>query len=187
MGLATTATRLEVALEWHDRWLTGGAITKTASLIAPPIEIDTSLRTISSPAANGVILSFRGPLLLGVNLDIDAINWSAIDAYRPQTQARTRLWFESSFLHRFPRNNFHVFASGTLDYFSTLYVPSGTNPIGQSTPGAGIISTLLEIRISTAVIFWNYRNPVGAIYSTYPGYVMPRLVNLYGMRWQFWN
>jgi hypothetical protein len=68
-----------------------------------------------------------------------------------------------------------------------MYAPSGTNPLGQSTPGAGIISTLLEIRISTAVIFWEYRNVVGAIYSTYPGYIMPRLVNLYGVRWQFWN
>jgi len=66
-------------------------------------------------------------------------------------------------------------------------VPSGTNPIGQTAAGAGTFSTLLEIRISTAVIFWQYRNPVGAIYSTYPGSTMPRLVNIYGMRWQFWN
>ncbi len=80
-----------------------------------------------------------------------------------------------------------MLASGTFDYFSTMYVPNGTSPVGQSTPGAGIISTLLEIKISSAVIFWQYRNPVGAIYSTYPGYVMPRLVNIYGMRWQFWN
>ena len=74
-----------------------------------------------------------------------------------------------------------------FDYFSTLFVPLGTSPLGQTSAGAGIISTLLEIRISTATIFWNYRNPVGAIYSTYPGYVMPRLVNMYGVRWQFWN
>jgi hypothetical protein len=186
-GLATTDMRLEVGVEWHDRWLTGGVVTRSASLIAAPVELDTTLRTVSSPAARGVILSFRGPLVLGVHLDIDAINWSVIDAYRPQTQARARLWFESSFLHRFPRNNFHVFASGTLDYFSTMYAPSDSSSIGQSTPGAGILSTLLEIRISTAVLFWNYRNPVGAVYSTYPGYVMPRLVNIYGMRWQFWN
>jgi hypothetical protein len=187
LGAASINTRLEVAVEWHNRWLTGGVVTRSASLEAPPIEIDTTLRTIASPAANGVIVSYRGPLLFGVNLDVDAINWSITDAYRPQTQARTRLWFESSFLHRFPRNNFHLLVSGTFDYFSTLYVPLGTNPVGQSSAGAGIFSTLLEIRISTATIFWQYRNPVGAIYSTYPGYVMPRLVNMYGMRWQFWN
>ena len=186
-GAATTDTRLEIGVQWRNRWLTGGVVTRTASLIAPPIEIDTTLRAIVSPKANGVIVSFRGPLALGVNLDLDAINWSAADAYRPQTQMRTRLWFESSFLRKFPRNNFHVFASGTYDYFSTLYAPSGTNPLGQKSPGAGIFSTLLEIRISTAVIFWEYRNPSGAVYSTYPGYVMPRLVNLYGVRWQFWN
>ena len=186
-GPPVTATRLEASLDWKDRWITGGVITRSAGMLAPPIEIDTTLRTVQSPAANGVIASFRGPLALGVHLDLDAINWSVIDAYRPQTQATARLWFESSFLHRFPRNNFHVLASATYDYYSTMYVPSGTNPLGQSTPGAGIVSTLLEIRISTAVIFWQYRNVVGAIYETYPGYIMPRLVNLYGVRWQFWN
>ena len=185
--MTTSDTRLEVALEWHDRWLTGGVVTRTASLVAAPIELDTTMRAVVSPAANGKIVSYRGPLLLGVNLDLDAINWSAVAAYRPQTQGRARLWFASSFLHRFPRNNFHLFASGTFDYFSTIYAPAGASPLGQSAAGAGIISTLLEIRISTAVIFWQYRNPVGAIYSTFPGYVMPRLVNIYGMRWQFWN
>lgn len=186
-GPPVTATRIEAALGIRERWISGGVITRSASTLAPPIEIDTTLRAVSSPAATGTIASFRGPLALGVHLDVDAINWNAIDAYRPQTEARGRLWFESSFLHRFPRNNFHVMASVTYDYISTMYVPSGTNPLGQSTPGAGIFSTLLEIRISTAVIFWQYRNTVGTVYSTYPGYVMPRLVNLYGVRWQFWN
>ena len=186
-GAATTATRLEAGIEWHDRWLTGGIVTRSAALVTAPIELDTTMRPVNTAAATGEIVSFRGPLAFGVHLDLDAINWSAADAYRPQTQARTRLWFESSFLNHFPRNNFHVLASGTFDYFTKLYVPLGTNPVGQSSAGAGIFSTLLEIRISTAVIFWQYRNPVGAIYSTFPGYTMPRLVNMYGMRWQFWN
>lgn len=186
-GAIATNTRLEVGVEWKDRWLTGGVVTRTASLVVPPIEIDTTLRTVLSPAANGVLVSFRGPLLFGVNLDVDAINWSVVGPYRPQTQARARLWFASGFLHRFPRNNFHLFVSGTFDYFSTLYVPSGTDPLGQNSPSAGIISALLEIRIASAYIFYQVRNPVGAFYSTYPGYTMPRLVNMYGVRWQFWN
>jgi hypothetical protein len=186
-GTATTNTRIEIGLEWKDRWLTGGVVTRSASLIAPPIELDTTLGTALSPAANGVLVSFRGPLVLGVNLDLDAINWSAAGPYRPQTQTRARLWFASGFLHRFPRNNFHLFLSGTYDYFSTLYVPSGTDPLGQNSPAAGIISALLEIKISSAYVFYQVRNPVGVIYSTYPGYTMPRLVNMYGLRWQFWN
>ena len=187
LGSPTTATRLEAGIEWHDRWLTGGIVTRSAALVTAPIELDTTMRPVNTAAATGEIVSFRGPLLFGLNLDLDAINWSAADAYRPQTQARTRLWFASSFLHRFPRNNFHLLASGTFDYFTKLYVPSGTNPVGQSAAGAGIFTTLLEIRISSGTIFWQYRNPVGAIYSTFPGYTMPRLVNTYGLRWQFWN
>jgi hypothetical protein len=46
---------------------------------------------------------------------------------------------------------------------------------------------LLEIRIGTAVISWETRNILAQIYETYPGYVIPRLVNLYGVRWEFWN
>jgi hypothetical protein len=187
LGAPTTATRLEAGIEWHDRWLTGGIVTRSAAIVTAPIELDTTMRPINTAAATGEIVSFRGPLLFGLHLDLDAINWNAADAYRPQTQARTKLWFESSFLHRFPRNNFHLLASGTFDYFTKIYAPVGTNPVGQSAAGAGIFSTLLEIRISTAVIFWQYRNPVGAIYSTFPGYTMPRLVNIYGVRWQFWN
>ena len=186
-GTTSTDSRLEIGLAMGNRWLTGGVVHRSARELAPPIELDTTLRAVASAAANGMLLSFRGPLALGINFDVDAIRWSVTDAYRPQTQARARLWFESAFLHRFPRNNFHVLASGTFDYFTTLYVPAGTSPLGQSTAGAGIFSTLLEIRIATAYIFWQYRNPVGAIYSTYPGYTMPRLVNMYGMRWQFWN
>ncbi len=93
-GLVATSTRLEVALGWRDRWITGGMVTRSASIVAAPIEIDTTLRAVEAPAANGIIASFRGPLLYGFHLDLDAINWSVIGPYRPQTQARTRILLE---------------------------------------------------------------------------------------------
>jgi hypothetical protein len=186
-GIAFTGTRLEGAVQWHDRWISAGLVTEGARTLYAPIELDTALRTVTTAAATGTIFSVRGPLLRGWQLDMDVINWSAAGPYRPQTQARTRIFFESSFLGRFPRNNFHLLLSGTHEYRSTTYVPLGVNPIGQQTPGASVISTLLEIRIATAVISWQFRNVVGTIYETYPGYVMPRLVNIYGVRWEFWN
>ncbi len=185
--LITAASRVEGALKWRDRWVGGGIITRGASTVAAPIELDTALRAVNVAASTGTIVTIRGPLLRGWSLDVDAINWAAADAYRPQTQARARLWFESSFLESFPRGNFHLSVAGTYEYRTAGYAPLGKNSIGQTTAGGSVISTLLEIRISTAVISWQYRNTTGTVYATYPGYVMPRLVNTYGVRWEFWN
>jgi hypothetical protein len=187
LGPVFAASRLEAALKWRDRWVSAGVVTRSASRLAAPVELDTALRAVNAPAATGTTFSLRGPVALGWALDVDVVNWDAAGPYRPQTQARTRLWFESSFLGRFPRGNFHVLAAGTYDYRSTTPVPLGTNPVGQSAGAAGVYSTLLEIRIGSAVISWQNRNMVGLPYETFPGYIMPRLTNVYGLRWNFWN
>ena len=46
---------------------------------------------------------------------------------------------------------------------------------------------MLDIRIGTANIFWYNRNYNGKVYETVPGFIMPRMVQLYGVRWTFWN
>jgi hypothetical protein len=186
-GLTFNSTRLEGAVHWRDRWISGGIVTEGARTLAAPIELDTVLKAVTTPAATGAIFSLRGPIGRGWQLDLDLIRWSTAGPYRPQMQTRTRLFFESGFLGRFPRNNFHLLVSGTHEYRTATYVPLGANSIGQTTPGASVLSTLLEIRIATAVISWQYRNAFGTIYETYPGYVMPRLTNIYGLRWEFWN
>ena len=55
--------------------------------------------------------------------------------------------------------------------------------------GSRVLSTLLELRIKSAYITWQYRNIIGngTPYALVPGYVMPRLTNLYGVRWEFFN
>jgi hypothetical protein len=53
--------------------------------------------------------------------------------------------------------------------------------------GYRTVSTLLQVRILTAEIFWNFRNILGERYSQIPGYRLPRLTNIYGVRWEFWN
>jgi hypothetical protein len=187
LGAPVFSSRAEVAVKLKGRWVGGGVITRGAGLLSPPIEIDTTLRAVSEPQATGTIVSVHGPLLLGWTLDVDAIQWNAAGAYRPQTQARTRLAFESSFLGRFPRGNFHLAVSATNEFRTTTYVPLGTFGTGQQTPSSSSFTTLLEIRIASAVVSWQYRNLTGKSYETYPGYIMPRLVNVYGVRWEFWN
>jgi hypothetical protein len=187
LGPAALSTRLEAGVRLRDRWFSGGLVTRGASLVAPPVELDSALGAVNAPAARGVIAGVHGPIWRGLALDLDAIKWSNAGPYRPQTEMRTRLWFQSSFLGRFPRGTFHLFVSATHEYRTTTFVPLGTDPTGQSTPGYSSLGTLLEIRIGTAVISWETRNILAQIYETYPGYVIPRLVNLYGVRWEFWN
>ena len=187
LGPAVTFSRLEAGVRLRGRWLSAGLVTRSVGLVAPPVELDSALYAVTSPASNGKIVDFRGELWRGFSLDVDAINWDAAFAYKPQTQVHTRLWFESSFLKTFPRHTFHLSVAGTYDYRSATYVPGPASPIGQTTRGAGALGSLLEIRIGTAVISWQTRNMMGEIFETYPGYVMPRLVNIYGLRWEFWN
>ena len=49
------------------------------------------------------------------------------------------------------------------------------------------ISTLVEIRIMTATISWQFRNFLGERYSQVPTFILPRQTNFYGVRWEFFN
>lgn len=53
--------------------------------------------------------------------------------------------------------------------------------------GYRTVSTLIQVRILTAEVFWNFRNLLGERYQQIPGYPLPRLTNIYGVRWEFWN
>ena len=53
--------------------------------------------------------------------------------------------------------------------------------------GYRTVSTLVQVRILTAEVFWNFRNLLGERYVQIPGYRLPRLTNIYGLRWEFWN
>ena len=55
------------------------------------------------------------------------------------------------------------------------------------TPTAKTLSALLEIRILRAVISYQQRNILGYPYSVIPGFDMPRVLAIYGVRWDFWN
>ena len=64
-------------------------------------------------------------------------------------------------------------------------VPEGATP--QASDQYRVISTKLELRLYDAVVSWQYRNVMGAIYAIVPGYTAPRAINYYGVRWDFFN
>ena len=52
---------------------------------------------------------------------------------------------------------------------------------------AKTLSALLEIRIMRAVVTYQQRNILGYQYQVIPGFDMPRVLAIYGVRWDFWN
>jgi len=187
LGPAYSSARLEAAFKFRDRWISGGIVSRSAQSMLPLIEMDTSLRRFTVPAATGVTVGVRGPVWRGWELDIDGTSWQDGAPYRPQQQLRTRLWFQSWFLGRFPRKNFHLAVELTNDYRTAAYLPAAGNLFGQTSRGGNIWGGNVEIRISSAVISWQYRNMAGYQYESVPGYLMPRMLNIYGVRWEFWN
>jgi hypothetical protein len=188
---ASTTSRFsssaDVAVNLFGAWASVGARRVGPGSVLAPVEIDSTAAGAELIEATALAASVNAPIWRGWHAQTDVTIWSAAESFRPQRQARSRLWFESNFLKQFPNGNFHVLAALNHDYRSQFYVPKAGDTAGQSTPAFSVFGTLLEIRISNAVISWDYRNMAGFNFETYPGYLMPRITNVYGIRWQFWN
>jgi hypothetical protein len=177
----------DLAIRWRARWI-GGGVVKLASASVPGLgEFDSTAGGATSPAGTAFKVSATGPVWRGWMASSEFTRWAASSSYRPQTEAHSRLWFASSFGNRFPKSNFYLSAGLIHDYRSQLYVPKGSDPIGQFAGAYSVFGTQLEIRIASAVISWDYRNIAGTNFETFPGYLMPRIASVYGIRWEFWN
>jgi hypothetical protein len=112
--------------------------------------------------------------------------WDEGGPYRPRYQSRVQLYLATRWLSRFPSGNFGFLASGIHDYKSEVCFPTAGGTC-QSTAAVGVISTLVEIRILSAVLSWKFTNTQLAVYDRVPGFRMPRGTQFYGVRWEFYN
>ena len=190
-GIDSTAAHFgaeaDVAVQMWGRWVRAGVVRASALAVAAPIGLDTAMRNVAIPAGTGVLVGFDGPLAYGFRLHTDAINWNGATTYRPQTEVNSRVYVDANMADRYPQAKFRVLAALTHQYRTAFYVPQGADGLGQSAAGYSVIGTLLEIRIASAVISWQYRDIPGTSYYTFPGYLMPRITSVYGVRWEFWN
>ncbi|HKY98234.1 MAG TPA: hypothetical protein VJL35_10295, partial [Gemmatimonadaceae bacterium] len=56
-----------------------------------------------------------------------------------------------------------------------------------TTNSSNVVSALLEIRILRGVATYQVRNILAQNYEVFPGFFMHRALNIYGLRWEFWN
>jgi len=183
---APVFSRIEAGLRARDLWLSGGVMHRDAVEVDPVAIVRSATPLRSDSAATGAFATIRGRVWQAVYLDAHAVRWSdTTGAYRPQYQTRTELYLSTSLLDRFPTGNFHIRASVVHEYRSTLLWPD-TSGFTRVT-GYRVFSTLLQFKIVSAEVFWNYRNTFDARYAEIPAYRRPRLTSIYGVRWEFWN
>jgi hypothetical protein len=182
---STLAWRGELGLRVHRAWLTVGRVSRdTADLIAP-IVFDTGFRGASVGAAAGTTIGLRGRVWKDVGLDVSAIKWDSAGPWLPQYETRSQLYVNTAWRRRFPTGNFNFLAAITHEYRTAAYFPIDNAVLASSQYRAW--GFLLEIRLLTATLTYQYRNLLNEEYTQVPGFLMPRPAQLYGIRWQFFN
>lgn len=179
------ALRTEAGVRAGRLWFTLGALRRDTSFLPAAIAFDTSFRSGAQGASNGLFATLRGKFYRDVGLDISATRYESAGLYRPQYETRSRLYLDSDMRARFPSGNLNILLSVTHDYRSEALFPTATEVLESSqyrTWGAE-----LEIRLLTATISFQYRNFLGAEYQQVPGFTMPSVTSIYGVRWTFIN
>jgi hypothetical protein len=184
--LATTTTvRGEAGLRILGPWISAGMITTDKTQGLAPLVYDTLLLPTPAGRATARTISIRGPLGRGFGIDSWFAAWDQAREYQPKYQSRSEINFTNNFIKRFPRGDFEVHAAGVYEYRESTIFPLAAGDVRS--PTAKTLSALLEIRILRAVVSYQQRNILGYPYSVIPGFDMPRVLAIYGVRWDFWN
>ncbi|HEX9606242.1 MAG TPA: Plug domain-containing protein [Gemmatimonadaceae bacterium] len=183
--VSTTSSRGEVGLKLFGPWISAGLLTTDRTPGLAPIVYDTLLLPTGPGRISARTASIRGPIRGGFGIDAWVIKWDPNGPYRPQYQSRSELNYSNNFAKRFPRGDFEVRAAGIFEFRGHTNFPLSAGDI--ETPIAKTLSGLLEIRIMRAVLSYQQRNILGYPYQVVPGFAMPRVLAIYGVRWDFWN
>jgi hypothetical protein len=179
------SARIEGGIRIWRPWLIAGFLTRDTALIEPIRGIDTAYVPVFTGRRSGSYVGLRGNVIGALGADIVVTQWASADAYRPKYQARSELNFITRWLSRFPSGNFGIHAAFVHDYRGQVIFPV----IGgvRTTAASNVFTGLLEIRILRGVLSYQIRNTANELYQLVPDFYMPRVVNLYGVRWEFYN
>jgi len=97
----------------------------------------------------------------------------------------------TNWLRKFPRGEFSFNARGVhelRDPVSLLFDATDASAVVvRTTLRAQVVTGVIEIRIQRATLFYQIRNLTGAVSEQIPGIALPQAVQVYGVRWEFWN
>jgi hypothetical protein len=185
-GPSRTTSRLEAAVTLWRRTLSVGAIQRSAGVTLGAPVFDARFQAVETPASTGLEVGVAGPLRGPFAFSWRGVRWQEAAPYRPQFESRAELRVGTGFERQIARRTFYLSAALTHEYRGPVEFPVANGEVLR-TEGAGVYGSILDMRIGSAHVFWHNRNALGRVFETVPGYLMPRLVQLYGVRWEFWN
>src|SRR6185437_9948981 len=156
-------------------WFLGGILRRDSVRLSPPGVYDTNYVPVHEPPATGVTAAIRGQVWRLIHADVWAVRWNDTTGfYRPRYQTRSELYVRTNMLQRFPSGHLGIMASIIHEYRSNVQFPiEDPAAPGSIIPATAIgyrtISTLLEIRILSATVSWQFRNVLGERYAQVPG------------------
>ncbi len=164
------AVRGELGVGLGRAWLIGGVLRGGDVSTGAPIVLDRTFQPTFTTDALAFYGGVRGPVWRDASADVLITSWTGgtVGVYRPQQQAQGTITLDTRWLGRFPRGQFGIRAS-------------------LRTLGSTVVNARVQITIQQVAAFVESRNTLATEYELVPGYVMPRNVLLYGVRWQFWN
>jgi hypothetical protein len=180
------SARGEIGLRLGQVWLTGGAITIDSVHVVPPIVFDSTFVASDEGRSRALFGGARGRVWRAIHADVFAFRWERQGSYRPQVQVRSEIYLRTRWLRKFPSGQFGALISVRHDYRDGISFQRSTGP--SVALSSHQLSSLLEIRLVDAVLFWRQRYTIGQrVTELVPGYPLPRQTTLYGVRWDFWN
>jgi hypothetical protein len=186
----SSASRAEGAVRLGQLWVGGGLVREDATQFDNLILVGAPARTLANAASTGVLVSTRGRLYKELRLDVQAIRWDKAQFTTPQTHVRVELALISDWLSRFPKGEFSINTRLIYDRRGGVPFFYGEGDEGldlRVTEPAQVVTGMLELRIQRAILFYQYRNLTGGQYEQIRGITMPSAVQMYGVRWEFWN
>ena len=184
-GGSTASTRGEAAIKLFRPWVSFGLISSDRTAGLAPVAYDTLFLPTLTGRITAKTASIRGPLFGGLGIDAWVAQWNHTEEYIPKYQGRAEINYANNFPKRFPRGDFAIRAAGYFEYRSHVDFPLTDGDV--RTEVSKTISGILEIRILRAVISYQQRNLLSYQYQIVPGFEMPRVLAIYGVRWEFWN
>lgn len=180
-----TSARIEVGVKVFNPWIFGGFVTRDTAVLAAPTLIDTVYHVKAVGKRKGLYGGIRGRLYKDLNAEVIGTRWDSAGFYQPRFQSRAELFLNTRWLSRFPSGSFGLKLSAIHEYRGAVRFPTADG--FSETESSNVVSGLVEIRILRGVASYQVRNVFGEIYRQIPGFVMPRSVGIYGLRWEFWN
>jgi hypothetical protein len=184
-GGSTASTRGEAAIKLFGPWVSFGLISSERTAGLAPVAYDTLFLPTLGGRITAKTASIRGPLFGGLGIDAWVAQWNHTEEYIPKYQGRAEINYANNFPKRFPSGDFAIRAAAYFEYRSHVDFPLTDGDV--RTEVSKTISGILEIRILRAVISYQQRNLLSYQYQIVPGFEMPRVLAVYGVRWEFWN